>query len=88
MSFIKRTPELQAEIDGLIDNGEFEQAGYLMAAGLQKHTGDTLEKMLVTAAVIDAISTDGGLPPSYKLYNKGLVRWVKEQQNAVKHQGE
>ena len=82
---VKRTPEVVDAINAAEDAGDYEQAGYLMAPGLQQHTGESFEQMLVVAATLDAL----GYPkPEYELYNKGLIRWAKEQieqQNAVKH---
>lgn len=84
MSFIKRTPELKAQIKAAEKAGDYALAGYLMAPGLQEHTGDTLPQMLEVVTAMDAL----GYPkPEYALYNEGVVRWVKEQidqQNAVK----
>lgn len=86
VSPIKRTPEVIAAINAAEAAGDFEQAGYLMAAGLKDYTGETLEHMLITCGLIKAI---GQYPnPSFELYNNGAERWIKEQieqQNAVKH---
>lgn len=75
-SFVKRDPKVEADIELAESNGDFELAGYLMAPGLQAHTGEAPEEMLVTAALIEKM----GFPePSYGEYNAGLVRWCREQ---------
>jgi len=72
---IERTSEVQDAIDACEAVGDFEQAGYLAAPALKKHTGNTLEQMLV---VCDAMLRCD-IPQDYVLRTNGVVRWINEQ---------
>lgn len=79
---IKHPIEVEAAITACKEAGNYEQAGYLMAPGLQVHTGDTPEEMLQVCALLDQI--EGRYSDFYQC-NEGVKRWVNEQIAKGKH---
>lgn len=75
MSIIKRPAAVEAEIAACEERGDFEQAGYLRAPGLQACTGDSFKDMLKVVAVLRA----NDLPLKFQQQTDGVERWVNEQ---------
>jgi hypothetical protein len=73
---VDRPAEVEAEIERCEAAGDFEQAGYLMAPGLKKHTGDTLEEMTQVCAMMTLIPN---APEHFTARNTGVLRWINEQ---------
>lgn len=78
---IERPAAVEAEIAACEARGDFEQAGYLRAPGLQACTGDTFKQMLKVVAVLRM----NDLPLMYQQQTDGVERWVNEQIAKEKH---